>query len=385
MKENFPQQTPTRHTSNILLVIFSMVITFVVLEAALRLIGYHPFDIRLLNGRELILRPSAHKERIYEASPNSEGNAWRTQVKINGHGFRDKEYSIEKDAGTFRIVALGDSVTFGNFLLAEDTYPDQLEALWAETGKAVEVLNLGLGGYDTVQEVATLEHIGVQFQPDFVVVGYVINDMGIESANLRYIEQAQNYGSFIYKLRLAQFIRSNLDAIELRMFNDAANRESNFVKNNEAYIKDVSSDQTLVDIVTGLENEVARHGDNIDRYVPWYLSYSRIGRLRYSFEELKNLQDQHDFHVIVVIVPFLHENEDNENIYRFIYNIVEHEAGKVGFDVINMRDEFKAAGFNNLLIRERDGIHPNSLGHSIIANILYTHINSNFITADPAD
>ena len=56
-------------------------------------------------------------------------------MKISSHGFRDQEYDIEKDVGTYRIAALGDSVTFGNRLLAEETYPEQLEALGNEAGK----------------------------------------------------------------------------------------------------------------------------------------------------------------------------------------------------------------------------------------------------------
>lgn len=375
MKEQSKQPSNTWQNSNILLIISSIVVTCLILEAILRLIGYNPFG-DLLNGRELILRPSKNKERVYEATPNSEGYAWGAQIKINSYGFRDKDYSISKDVKTYRIITLGDSVTFGNLLSVEETYSDQLEALADEAGKNFEVLNLGLGGYNTLQEVATLELIGIQFQPDLVIVDYVINDLGSVSPNLRYIQQAQKYGSLIYRLRLAQLVRSNMDAIKLRMFSEALNEESNFVKNNEGYIVDVSDDPTLNSIVSNLENELVRNDKNISIFVPWHLSYSRIGKLRHSLEKLKNLQDQHEFQVIVVITPYLLENESNESIYKLVYEIVEYESERLGYEVINVHDLFKSTGFKNLLI---DDIHPNRLGHSLIAGALYKYINSNFI------
>jgi len=46
-----------RPISNLLLIVFSIVITCMILEVILRAVGYHPFK-ELLNGRELILRPS---------------------------------------------------------------------------------------------------------------------------------------------------------------------------------------------------------------------------------------------------------------------------------------------------------------------------------------
>ncbi len=375
MKEQPKQRNNTWQNSNILLIICSIVVICLILETILRLIGYNPFG-HLLNGRELILRPSKNKERIYEANPNSEGYAWKAQVKINSYGFRDKEYSINKDVKTYRIITLGDSVTFGNFLSIEDTFSDQLEVLANEAGKNFVVLNLGLGGYDTLQEVATLEHIGIQFQPDLVVVNYVINDMGSTSPNLQYIQQAQEYGSLIYRLRLAQLVRSNMDVIKLRILNEAANEESNFVKNNEGYIVDVRDDQTLNSIVINLENELVGNDKSISRHVLWSLSYSRIGKLRYSLEKLKSLQDQHEFQVIVVIIPYLLENESNESIYKLVYKIVEYESERLGYEVINVHDLFKSTGFKKVRI---DDLHPNRLGHSIIADALYKHINSNLI------
>jgi hypothetical protein len=51
-------------------------------------------------------------------------------VKYNRDGFRDREYTIAKPRGKFRILAVGDSQTFGHGIeMLEDTFPKRLEKL----------------------------------------------------------------------------------------------------------------------------------------------------------------------------------------------------------------------------------------------------------------
>ena len=70
--------------------------------------------------------------------------AW--QVSLNADGFRDDEFPLTKSAGTIRIVAVGDSWTFGHGADQELGYPKRLAALLREdlAGKPIEVLNLGM-------------------------------------------------------------------------------------------------------------------------------------------------------------------------------------------------------------------------------------------------
>ena len=100
-------------------------------------------------------------------------------VAINSLGFRDpREYSIEKPPGTFRILVLGDSVTFGHGATFETTYPFLLEQRLKAWRPDVrwEVWNLGVPGYNTRQELAYLQEVGPRFQPDLVVIGFYPND-----------------------------------------------------------------------------------------------------------------------------------------------------------------------------------------------------------------
>lgn len=70
-------------------------------------------------------------------------------VMINAEGLRDYEYDYQRPAGVTRILALGDSVTFGWGVKLEDTYPKVLERLLngGESRDRYEVLNCGVGNY----------------------------------------------------------------------------------------------------------------------------------------------------------------------------------------------------------------------------------------------
>ena len=97
----------------------------------------------------------------------------------NSLGFRDtREYQLAKAPDTFRVLVLGDSVTFGHGALNETSYPYLLEQRLREWRPAVkwEVWNLGIPGYNTAQELAYLNQIGDRYAPDLVIVGFFLND-----------------------------------------------------------------------------------------------------------------------------------------------------------------------------------------------------------------
>jgi GDSL-like Lipase/Acylhydrolase family len=95
----------------------------------------------------------------------------------NRLGYRDRDHSVAKPAGTFRIVVLGDSVAAGLRVdRYEDTFPALLETRLRDAGVPAEVINLGVSGYNTRQEVETLKDKGLRFEPDLVLLAYTLND-----------------------------------------------------------------------------------------------------------------------------------------------------------------------------------------------------------------
>ena len=112
-----------------------------------------------------------------------ERRAWEYRYdgieRNNIFGFRTAYESLEKPPNTFRIVALGDSFTWGDKIPdTEDTWPAQLENELRQSAEplSLEVVNLGHRGYTTANEAELLQRLGWSYQPDMVIVGYVLND-----------------------------------------------------------------------------------------------------------------------------------------------------------------------------------------------------------------
>ncbi len=128
------------------------------------------------------LVPGAESRWLYLA--DAFGPERLVTARINEHGLRGPSVAREKPAGTLRVICPGDSFTFGHAVQDDETWPAQLERE-LEAGlspRAVEVLNCGVEGYDTSQEIAFLEMKLFAFEPDVVVLGYFVNDAAYEGS-----------------------------------------------------------------------------------------------------------------------------------------------------------------------------------------------------------
>lgn len=108
-----------------------------------------------------------------------------TTVRLDANGFRGPGHSVEKPAGVHRTLILGDSFTAGLHVPEADTYPARLQAhLNARSpGDATfEVINAGVPGYSTAQELALFREVGWTLHPDLVVLAvYLGNDIANNS------------------------------------------------------------------------------------------------------------------------------------------------------------------------------------------------------------
>ena len=110
--------------------------------------------------------------------PGYVGSHHGSQVSINSHGMRDREYAFEKPPGTLRVLALGDSWTFGVGMRPEQTWPKRLEAHLSSQERPVAVMNTGVSGYETYHEAIYYDELKDRFEHDLVLVGiYPVNDV----------------------------------------------------------------------------------------------------------------------------------------------------------------------------------------------------------------
>ncbi len=113
----------------------------------------------------------------YTLVPNAELTLWNDTFKSNEIGYRAPR--LRKPPGTFRVVLVGDSWTYGLGVSAAETFSARLEALAAglmPEGPRVETWPLALPGYNTMNEVAALEIFFDWLQPDSVVLCPTLND-----------------------------------------------------------------------------------------------------------------------------------------------------------------------------------------------------------------
>jgi len=115
-----------------------------------------------------------------QASTVVEHPRFTSHVRINSGGLRDKEYPYLRSPGIKRILVLGDSFSWGWGVEAEETFPDLLEGALHN----VEVINAGVPGYSTDQELIWLEREGLKYQPDLVILQFFENDVKDNNAEL---------------------------------------------------------------------------------------------------------------------------------------------------------------------------------------------------------
>ena len=115
-------------------------------------------------------------------SPEKEiGKDWVHKfIQYNRDGFRDREYVTAKPRDKFRILAVGDSQTFGHGIeRLEDTFPKRLENLLNQGMERpkFEVLSFALPGWNTAEQLQYIYKKGFLYQPDLILLNFFHNDL----------------------------------------------------------------------------------------------------------------------------------------------------------------------------------------------------------------
>lgn len=106
----------------------------------------------------------------------------RLPITINGYSQRGPDYPLQPEPGELRIIVVGDSLTMGQGVRDEESFPAVLGQLLADAGDLElgrpRVVNAGVNGWSTWHYLRWAETQLERFAPDVLVVGlYLGNDM----------------------------------------------------------------------------------------------------------------------------------------------------------------------------------------------------------------
>jgi GDSL-like Lipase/Acylhydrolase family len=183
---------PRNLKKKLLLASFGLLFGLLMSEIFLRVIGYsYPLFYTTDYYRGFALQPGV------EGHYQREGGSY---VRINSDGLRDREHPKAKPTGTVRIAVLGDSFSEAMHLPMEQTFWSLLERRLQECnafpGKNVEVINFGVSGYGTAQELLTLRQRVWDYSPDLVVLAITTyNDI---YDNSRALSKTEEVPYFVY-------------------------------------------------------------------------------------------------------------------------------------------------------------------------------------------
>ncbi|GEM_PF-2358618 len=348
----------------------SLLATLLVLEVGLRVLGIDPMsDLRdrILQINHFAIRASVNPRRAYELVPGAQGPAHRCFISINSHGMRDKERELPKAADLLRILVIGDSVTFGVHVEAEQTFPALLEQRCGERDIQAEVFNMGVVGYDTRQSLAFLEETGLAFKPDIVILAHCMNDVEDASVDIALLESLKVSRNPLANLRISEWLRARMLEIE-----DASNGTPSPDGAGQQVIVDADLEVDLDELAT--TEFIARgafsvQGKDAD-LLGLYADPARLRDLGEAFAHFSDLSSRHDFQAAVVILPVLRDVSLKDE-WTAAYGLVADHAQAEGLAVINMAQALRRRSLRKMRVSVDDYLHLGVEGHKVVADALF--------------
>lgn len=312
-----------------LLLSMSVAIFLVVSEVGLRFYLQRniSFDVEMGRYARLLEIPSENPLIRHRQQPGADVQLMGVPVRTNTAGFRDQEMSKAKTEGTWRVLLLGDSLTFGWGVRREQTFARLLETRLDAT-RETEVLNLGHVNYNTVQQVNLLLDEGLAYHPDQVVVFFFINDAEPVPAPSEL--------SWVGNLRFARFYGSRLKALQAR-FGEASDYRAHYA----AFYREEAPG--------------------------WRAA-------RDAFAALRDACRENGIALQVVLLPELHE------LARYPFAREHEQVGAFlqseGIPFLDLPPLFATEADPPSLWVAPDDAHPNARGHALIAEHAFSFIAS---------
>lgn len=142
-----------------------------------------------------VMRPAIEDSVLHsEFIPGGAATVSGYPYRINSDGLRDRELVKPKPPKTYRIIALGDSITAGNGLRLKDVYHKKLARKLdgLGIGQRFESVNLGVPGYGVRQQARILRKKGLVYEPDLILVGFLPWDLWADDRSITLISREES-------------------------------------------------------------------------------------------------------------------------------------------------------------------------------------------------
>lgn len=277
---------------------------------------------------------------------------------INGVSFREKPFKTKKPEGTFRIIVLGDSFSWGVGISEDKRYSNILEKLLNSRYKfkKFEVINLSVLGFPTVEERNLLIRMKDIVQPDLIIVGFCIND-----------PKHGSQGSSPERENFKRKIENKFAPISKFMSKIGLKELSNFI------IKSIWKFSELTNLIPTWQEVVDR------AYNPNSKEWNEFLK---ALRDIKRVSDEMNLPPPIFAVlnhgtsaskPTNYERPNKElRLYMKWWHQAEKAAKKRGFMTCNMEEEIKRELSNTPLGVNKWDAHPSEKLHEIYARKIFS-------------
>ncbi|MBU0667328.1 MAG: SGNH/GDSL hydrolase family protein [Nanoarchaeota archaeon] len=230
---------------------------------------------------------------------------------INSKGFLDFEHKYQKTTDKKRIAIIGDSfmVTIINDSL-EKTYPRLLEKMLNENKLDYEVINLGVSGYGTDQELILLQKEGLKYNPDVVILGfYLENDIPDNSKELLIVENGVLIKNEKGLFKIKKYLYKSLLIMK---------------GNSLIFSKFNRFGGSIVHtaISTGIYPHIPYYGGKIFEKEPLKYLDDNLEKTEIILKEIKKICDKNNISLIILMIPSVLEknSEGNGVAWKLIFS-----------------------------------------------------------------
>lgn len=275
----------------------------------------------------------------YEHVPNS---SFGEDFTVNSYGMIGKEYELEKEEGVFRVLLLGDSVA------AQDYASSFLEGyLNADPDlnlkNKFQLWNAGVGGYDVRRYALYLQHKGLHYKPDMVLVFLFLNDFYLDS--LVYYKGTDGMEAYCFKE--GGFVPATaVNPLLLRysyLYRLLLVRGSYWLDKGRADIG----------------RKIAEDG-------------------RYYLSRIKQVCEKNKLPLFVVVFPYLMPMDSYSKWKLHEYKTACKVLKETGINYLDLYESLQGRDLRSLRNTSDDPVHPGREGHHIIAGIIYKYLAESY-------